>query len=186
MKDAIVVLSIAGCLVAGLGVWRAAFDAEATEGDGLGVLSEDGAAEISAAASRWSASLAGRLARTGWGRSLARGSENEVQAEAAFGSVLFAPCARMALFVAMSPVLVPLALAALALGLHLRQQSLLGQRWRSPTLAYLAKKSFFYPGLLGVLVFCTLPMSVPLWLIYVAFIPLCGGLTLYVGSIGRI
>jgi hypothetical protein len=56
----------------------------------------------------------------------------------------------------------------------------------SPTLAYLAKNFGFIVGGGGIVFFVLAPIVLPLWLIYVFVGSLCGGLSLYVGSLGRI
>jgi hypothetical protein len=189
MKDLLVAISIAGCLALGMAVWRgiSGNDAPQLEDEAQYAkhISVAEAGEIAVWGWSWAQWAADRLAAREWSKLLAR-SDDAAGARLVIAQFLVVPTRRLALVVALIPVLVPLVLASLAFGLYSREESMLLQRWRSPTVAYLAKKCFFYPGLLGVLLFCTLPMSLPLWLIYAVFIPLCGGLTLYVGSIGRI
>jgi len=190
VKDFVIAISIAGCLALGLAVWHGVLGRQAGSREDAGqysrLMSERGAAEITAQADAWAGSAADYMACKEWSRIWARGGEDTSAPKMALFDKLSLPSRRLALVLALLPILLPLVLASLALGLYLREESLLSQRWRSPTVAYLAKKTFFYPGLLGAMLFCTLPMSLPLWLIYVVFIPLCGGLTLYVGSIGRL
>jgi len=93
---------------------------------------------------------------------------------------------RGCLFIGMAPVIVFLVVAATLGGLVVREASLDRMAWRSPTLAYLAKKLGFIVGGGGIVFFVLAPIVLPLWLIYVFVGSLCGGLTLYVGSLGRI
>lgn len=90
------------------------------------------------------------------------------------------------LVVGMAPVIALLVLASALGGLVVREASLDRMAWRSPTLAYLAKKFGFVVGGGGIVFFVLAPIVLPLWLIYVFVGSLCGGLTLYVGSLGRI
>lgn len=188
MKDLLIAVSTACSLAVGMAVWKGISVGEPLprhdEEQYREFLSKAGSAEILARGSVLAQLGADRLAGREWLKLIFRTDDDK--AADAIARMLSLPARRLALVVAMAAVLLPLVLASLAVGLYLRQESLFAQRWRSPTVAYLAKKSFFYPGLLGVMVFCTLPMSLPLWLIYVVFIPLCGGLMVYVGSIGRI
>lgn len=85
----------------------------------------------------------------------------------------------------LSPLWIPLLAASVCFGLYLRQESMALRRWRSPTVAYLAKKIFVYAGLLGAVLYCALPFGLSSWLIYVPVLPLCGGTVVYVGSLGR-
>jgi hypothetical protein len=93
---------------------------------------------------------------------------------------------RVYLLLGMAPVIVLLAGAAVLAGLALRETSLDHMAWRSPTLAYLAKKFASFVGGGGIVFFVLSPTVLPLWLIYVFVGSLCGGLVLYVGSLGRI
>ena len=190
MKDFVIAVSIAGCLSLGVAVWRGMLDRKMPsmqdDAQYSRLMSIPGAADVSAQGGKWATTASDYLAGREWSRIWARGGEESSAVKRTLYDLICVPSRRLALFVALYPILVPLVLASLGFGLYLREESLLSQRWRSPTVAYLAKKSFFYPGVLGVMLFCTLPMSLPLWLIYVVLIPLCGGLTIYVGSIGKI
>jgi hypothetical protein len=93
---------------------------------------------------------------------------------------------RIYLLLGMAPILVLLIGASVLAGLALRESSLDHMAWRSPTLAYVAKKFAFIVGGGGIVFFILSPAVLPLWLVYVFASPLCGGLVLYVGSLGRI
>jgi hypothetical protein len=90
------------------------------------------------------------------------------------------------LLIGLAPVVLLLVVAAALGGLVLREASLDHMAWRSPTLAYVAKKFAFIFGGGGIVFFILSPTVLPLWLIYVFISSLCGGLVLYVGSLGRI
>jgi len=137
------------------------------------------ARRMAAAISRWFAARASPEAILGESR---REEDRSAEWEARLGP----PLRRTMLLVANAPLFAMAILDALLLGLVARRAALEERRWRSPTLAYLSKRFAAWSGAGGLAFFAAAPAGMPLWLAYPFAGSLCGGLALYVSSLGRI
>lgn len=164
-------------------------DARGSAGAIPEVVAEEGARVIGDRGESWARSITGLL----WGPEREEREDpvtrsllgDEDFAEKIVGA-LRVPMRRAAILAGAWPFAAGLVLASFCIGLHLRREALIRGRWRSPTLAYLAKKALLYGGMTGILVYAALPLGLPLWLIYPVLLFLCGGLAVYVGSLGRL